>query len=39
MMRNQYIKQKQYEKKIDKSAAFDGIYKRQLKNMFLENEK
>lgn len=34
MIRNDYIKQRQQNKKQSKSVAHDSMYKKQLKNMF-----
>lgn len=39
MLKNEYIKQRQQEKRMNKSIPHDSLYKKQLKNMFENNEK
>lgn len=37
MMRNDYIKQRQDERRMSRAAPHDSQYKRQLKHMFEQN--
>lgn len=39
MLKNEYIKQRQQEKKLNQSLPNDAFYKKQLKSMFEQNEK
>lgn len=39
MIKNEYIKERQQERRNKKDNGYDFQYKKQLKNMFEQNEK